>query len=159
MNTPKSLDTATSPDRPPENPRQGTVDSTTLTMVDIEHAPVQDDPRHWSPFRKVCQCQLPDLLTHLRICIDFESRVQNFSLFLISAASMIAGLAGNIQNRKSSRLGRFQLGPGERLPPSLYSRRGGNGRGAPCNKRAVQLELVVIHPHTRSNPASVVRNQ
>ncbi|KAF9446366.1 MFS general substrate transporter [Macrolepiota fuliginosa MF-IS2] len=48
--------------------------NTTATVVDIEHAPVQDDPRHWSRFRK------------------------NFSLFLISAASMIAGLAGNIQN-------------------------------------------------------------
>ncbi|KAJ7160911.1 vacuolar DHA amino acid exporter [Mycena filopes] len=41
---------------------------------DIEHMPVADDPRAWSPFRK------------------------NVVLFLIASASMIAGLAGNIQN-------------------------------------------------------------
>ncbi|KAF8652847.1 hypothetical protein AX16_004122 [Volvariella volvacea WC 439] len=41
---------------------------------DIEHVPVRDDPRKWSPFRK------------------------NLSLMLIASASMITGLAANIQN-------------------------------------------------------------
>ncbi|KAF8636200.1 hypothetical protein AX17_003688 [Amanita inopinata Kibby_2008] len=41
---------------------------------DIEHIPVNNDPRKWSPFRK------------------------NLSLALVASASMIAGLAGNIQN-------------------------------------------------------------
>ncbi|PFH53304.1 hypothetical protein AMATHDRAFT_137906 [Amanita thiersii Skay4041] len=43
-------------------------------IFDIEHVPVRNDPRKWSHLRK------------------------NLSLFLVSAASMIAGLAGNIQN-------------------------------------------------------------
>ncbi|KAJ3510411.1 hypothetical protein NLJ89_g4691 [Agrocybe chaxingu] len=43
---------------------------------DIEHVPVKNDPRAWSPFRK------------------------NASLALVASASMIAGLAANIQNRK-----------------------------------------------------------
>ncbi|KAJ7631885.1 vacuolar DHA amino acid exporter [Mycena polygramma] len=42
--------------------------------LDIEHMPVVDDPRAWSPFRK------------------------NVVLALIASASMIAGLAANIQN-------------------------------------------------------------
>ncbi|KAJ7452190.1 vacuolar DHA amino acid exporter [Mycena galericulata] len=42
--------------------------------IDIEHMPVADDPRAWSPFRK------------------------NVVLLLVSSASMIAGLAANIQN-------------------------------------------------------------
>ncbi|KAJ7670507.1 vacuolar DHA amino acid exporter [Mycena rosella] len=42
--------------------------------IDIEHMPVADDPRAWSPFRK------------------------NVVLTLIASASMIAGLAANIQN-------------------------------------------------------------
>ncbi|KAJ7668240.1 major facilitator superfamily domain-containing protein [Mycena rosella] len=41
---------------------------------DIEHMPIADDPRAWSPFRK------------------------NVVLTLIASASMIAGLAANIQN-------------------------------------------------------------
>ncbi|KAJ7468471.1 major facilitator superfamily domain-containing protein [Mycena latifolia] len=41
---------------------------------DIEHMPVADDPRAWSPFRK------------------------NVVLTLVASASMIAGLAANIQN-------------------------------------------------------------
>ncbi|KAF7320829.1 Vacuolar DHA amino acid exporter [Mycena chlorophos] len=43
-------------------------------VLDIEHMPVTDDPRAWSNFRK------------------------NVILFLVSSASMIAGLASNIQN-------------------------------------------------------------
>ncbi|KAJ7718592.1 vacuolar DHA amino acid exporter [Mycena maculata] len=42
--------------------------------IDIEHMPVDDDPRAWSPFRK------------------------NVVLILVASASMIAGLASNIQN-------------------------------------------------------------
>ncbi|KAJ7619375.1 vacuolar DHA amino acid exporter [Roridomyces roridus] len=42
--------------------------------LDIEHMPVDDDPRAWSPFRK------------------------NVVLCLVASASMIAGLASNIQN-------------------------------------------------------------
>lgn len=42
--------------------------------VDIEHVPVNNDPRAWSLFRK------------------------NFTLSLVSSAAMIAGLAGSIQN-------------------------------------------------------------
>ncbi|KIL61898.1 hypothetical protein M378DRAFT_13225 [Amanita muscaria Koide BX008] len=50
--------------------------SRTSTIVnDIEHMPVEDDPRKWSPLRK------------------------NFTLFLVASASMIAGLSSNIQNR------------------------------------------------------------
>lgn len=41
---------------------------------DIEHVPVDDDPRKWSPLRK------------------------NMSLTLIASAAMIAGLAGSVQN-------------------------------------------------------------
>ncbi|KAJ3548715.1 hypothetical protein NMY22_g1153 [Coprinellus aureogranulatus] len=41
---------------------------------DIEHVPVEDDPRQWSPLRK------------------------NVSLTLIASGAMIAGLAGSIQN-------------------------------------------------------------
>ncbi|KAM6493826.1 vacuolar DHA amino acid exporter [Amanita muscaria] len=49
--------------------------SRTSTIVnDIEHMPVDDDPRKWSPLRK------------------------NFTLFLVASASMIAGLSSNIQN-------------------------------------------------------------
>ncbi|KAK7014199.1 vacuolar DHA amino acid exporter [Favolaschia claudopus] len=43
-------------------------------VFDIEHMPVEDDPRAWSPFRK------------------------NVVLVLIAAASLIAGIATNIQN-------------------------------------------------------------
>ncbi|KIJ06705.1 hypothetical protein PAXINDRAFT_20099 [Paxillus involutus ATCC 200175] len=43
--------------------------------LDIEHAVVEDDPRIWSDARK------------------------NVILFIISGASMIAGLCANIQNR------------------------------------------------------------
>ncbi|KAG6819667.1 hypothetical protein H0H93_009747 [Arthromyces matolae] len=45
-----------------------------VVRPDIEHMPVENDPRTWSPLRK------------------------NLSLFMISSASMIAGLAGSIQN-------------------------------------------------------------
>ncbi|KIK98547.1 hypothetical protein PAXRUDRAFT_671612 [Paxillus rubicundulus Ve08.2h10] len=48
------------------------------TKLDIEHAVVEDDPRIWSNARK------------------------NVILFVISGASMIAGLCANIQNRGSS---------------------------------------------------------
>ncbi|KAH6911807.1 major facilitator superfamily domain-containing protein [Coprinopsis sp. MPI-PUGE-AT-0042] len=44
------------------------------TTIDIEHAAVEDDPRNWSSTRK------------------------NVTLVLIASASMIAGLAGSIQN-------------------------------------------------------------
>lgn len=44
--------------------------------LDIEHAIVQDDPREWSPNRKLS------------------------ILVIVSAASMIAGLSANIQNRE-----------------------------------------------------------
>ncbi|KAJ3567084.1 hypothetical protein NP233_g6600 [Leucocoprinus birnbaumii] len=62
------------PDEPPQATRRTSSESTTPTVVDIEHAPVRNDPRQWSSFRK------------------------HFSLFLISSAAMIAGLAGSIQN-------------------------------------------------------------
>ncbi|EDR07995.1 vacuolar DHA amino acid exporter [Laccaria bicolor S238N-H82] len=48
--------------------------ATTSSTIDIEHVPVANDPRQWSSLRK------------------------NLSLFLISAASLIAGLANNVQN-------------------------------------------------------------
>ncbi|KAG6840822.1 hypothetical protein C0991_004113 [Blastosporella zonata] len=47
-----------------------------VVRPDIEHMPVENDPRKWSPLRK------------------------NLSLAMISSASMIAGLAGSIQNRE-----------------------------------------------------------
>ncbi|XP_006462371.1 hypothetical protein AGABI2DRAFT_186299 [Agaricus bisporus var. bisporus H97] len=46
----------------------------TEVKIDIEHVPVANDPRQWSPLKK------------------------HFSLFLISGAAMIAGFAGTIQN-------------------------------------------------------------
>ncbi|TFK22940.1 MFS general substrate transporter [Coprinopsis marcescibilis] len=48
--------------------------SVTPTMVDIEHTPVENDPRQWSPLRK------------------------NITLTIVSAGAMIAGLAASIQN-------------------------------------------------------------
>ncbi|KAJ6469053.1 major facilitator superfamily domain-containing protein [Mycena vitilis] len=50
---------------------------------DIEHVQVVDDPRAWSPFRKVYR---------------FLNSRLNVVLALIASASMIAGLAANIQN-------------------------------------------------------------
>lgn len=41
------------PDAPNDKSRRSTMDSTTSTVVDVEHAAVEDDPRLWSPFRKV----------------------------------------------------------------------------------------------------------
>ncbi|KIJ98779.1 hypothetical protein K443DRAFT_194133 [Laccaria amethystina LaAM-08-1] len=49
--------------------------TTTSSAIDIECVPVVNDPRQWSSLRKV-----------------------NLSLSLISAASLIAGLANNVQN-------------------------------------------------------------
>ncbi|KAF7300252.1 PAN2-PAN3 deadenylation complex subunit PAN3 [Mycena kentingensis (nom. inval.)] len=48
--------------------------SVSMSALDIEHTPVIDDPRAWSDFRK------------------------NVVLILVASASMIAGLAANIQN-------------------------------------------------------------
>lgn len=62
-------------------------------ILDIEHAVVEDDPRIWSNTRKVCapiSTQDQGLIEHL----------QNAILFIISAASVIAGLSANIQNRE-----------------------------------------------------------
>ncbi|KAG5642307.1 hypothetical protein DXG03_003027 [Asterophora parasitica] len=53
-------------------------------QLDIEHTPVQDDPREWSSLRK------------------------NVSLTLISFASLISGLAGTIQNRELHPFGLFK---------------------------------------------------
>lgn len=60
--------------------------------LDIEHMPVQNDPRLWSFARKV------DVLLKCLVMM-FTYCVQNVSLALISSASMIAGLAASIQNR------------------------------------------------------------
>jgi hypothetical protein len=62
----------------------------------IEHVPVKDDPRAWSPLRKV---SWPFLL----VLLDSLFRVllyQNASLALIASASMVATLSVNIQNRE-----------------------------------------------------------
>ncbi|KIL57352.1 hypothetical protein M378DRAFT_394468 [Amanita muscaria Koide BX008] len=69
--------------------------SRTSTIVhDIEHMPVDDDPRKWSPLRKVrITCPLT------RLFGPSDSLGQNFTLFLVASASMIAGLSSNIQNR------------------------------------------------------------
>ncbi|KAJ7222504.1 vacuolar DHA amino acid exporter [Mycena pura] len=57
------------------HPPPASDDSSSLPPVfDIEHMPVEDDPRTWSSLRK------------------------NVILLLVASASMIAGLAGNIQN-------------------------------------------------------------
>ncbi|KAL9715585.1 hypothetical protein Ac2012v2_000027 [Leucoagaricus gongylophorus] len=62
------------PDQPhEENSRSSNAESRPLP-VNIEHKPVQDDPRNWSSLRK------------------------SFCLFLISSAATISGLAGSIQN-------------------------------------------------------------
>lgn len=60
----------------------------------IEHVPVENDPRKWTPFRKVCR-----LLVHIKSDTNDAPYFQNFTLALISSAAMIVGLAGNIQNR------------------------------------------------------------
>jgi len=42
------------PDQPhEENSRSSNAESRPLPVVDIEHKPVQDDPRNWSSLRKV----------------------------------------------------------------------------------------------------------
>ena len=64
--------------------------------IDIEHVPVQDDPRNWSPLRKVRYylTSVPLLATM------FNLPSQNVTLALIAFATMIAGLSSNIQNRE-----------------------------------------------------------
>ncbi|PPQ66472.1 hypothetical protein CVT24_007046 [Panaeolus cyanescens] len=57
----------------------------------IEHAPVTDDPRKWSAFRKVWSFAYHPSTANNKI-------PQNVCLALISSASLIAGLAANIQN-------------------------------------------------------------
>ncbi len=63
---------------------------------DIEHAEVVDDPRKWSRTRKVglfLSRRRPPELTH-------SGCAQTFVLAIVSVAAMIAGLGGNIYNRK-----------------------------------------------------------
>lgn len=64
---------------------------------DIEHMPVVDDPRQWSNFRKV-------FFPHKGFLEFLLIVVQNFILLQVAFGSMIAGLAGNIQNRKFDEL-------------------------------------------------------
>ncbi|KAJ7248883.1 major facilitator superfamily domain-containing protein [Mycena haematopus] len=61
-------------DESQSRPAGSDVDLKSHQTFDIEHMPVEDDPRGWSSFRK------------------------NVVLALVSSASMIAGLASNIQN-------------------------------------------------------------
>ena len=60
---------------------------------DIEHVPVENDPRKWTPFRKVRR------LLDLHYLQYRSYAFQNFTLVLISSAATIAGFATNIQNR------------------------------------------------------------
>ncbi|KAF9265332.1 MFS general substrate transporter [Marasmius fiardii PR-910] len=64
----------------PPVPTTNAPESLPEVKLDIEHVPVDDDPRMWSNFRK------------------------NFVLFQVSVGTMIAGLASNIQNRESTSL-------------------------------------------------------
>ncbi|KAG1776354.1 major facilitator superfamily domain-containing protein [Suillus placidus] len=65
----------------PQSPRQDTdVESSTAaaSTIDIEHVPVNDDPRQWSPARKTT------------------------TLCIVSLATMVSALASNIQNPSNS---------------------------------------------------------
>ncbi|KAF9221509.1 MFS general substrate transporter [Gyrodon lividus] len=55
------------------------------SLPDIEHVPVTDDPRKWSRARKACD--------NLRAAL-----ASTMTLWIVSAATMISGLASNIQN-------------------------------------------------------------
>lgn len=63
-----------------------------LSKEDIEHAPVHDDPRTWSRWRKVCYT-----------CVRSTSTNRNISqtsiLVIVSFACAINGLGANIYNR------------------------------------------------------------
>ena len=64
--------------------------------LDIEHAVVVDDPRQWTRKRKVrLRASIPRYPA-----LKIDLRGQTFVLVIVSAASMIAGLGGNIYNRK-----------------------------------------------------------
>lgn len=63
-------------------------------LVDIEHSVVEDDPRRWSSRRKVRSTNYGIL--HLLM------QLQWVILVIVSVASMVAGLAANIQNRTFS---------------------------------------------------------
>jgi len=77
------------------NPRLSAAETRPQTVVDVEHNPVQDDPRCWSSLRKVS-----DKLQSENGKLEFSILPQNFCLFLISSAATISGLAGSIQNRE-----------------------------------------------------------
>lgn len=62
------------------------------TKVDIEHVPVMNDPRLWSPLEKV------SVLNVLQRKINCTP--QTTVLLLISSASMIVGIVSAIQNRR-----------------------------------------------------------
>lgn len=53
MTTGAPKNDTTAPGTANDKSRRSTMDSTTSTVVDVEHAAVEDDPRLWSPFRKV----------------------------------------------------------------------------------------------------------
>lgn len=69
---------------------------------DIEHAEVSDDPRKWSKVRKVNDIVFKDYLLLAKQLLHSQCTPNNqgFVLAIISGAAMIAGLGGNIYNRK-----------------------------------------------------------
>jgi len=88
------------------NPQLSTAETRPQTVVDVEHNPVQDDPRCWSSLRKVSEiipCN-PHTHTPRMEKLEFSILPQNFCLFLISSAATISGLAGSIQNREQCKL-------------------------------------------------------
>ena len=65
--------------------------------LDIEHVPVENDPRKWSSFRKVSYLTQVSILSIIS-AIDFPA--WHATLALITSASLLVGLGENIQNRE-----------------------------------------------------------
>ncbi|KAI0775515.1 vacuolar DHA amino acid exporter [Trametes elegans] len=77
-------------------------------ILDIEHAVVADDPRAWSKARKVrpvfqrcCASERPEIFWR---CLLIAYTLQLIVVVTVSAASMIAGLGGNIYNPAISQI-------------------------------------------------------
>jgi len=64
--------------------------------VDIEHVPVQDDPREWPKRRKVSLLYASQILTSDTDTTQFKL----FTLGIVACAALIATLGVNIYNRE-----------------------------------------------------------
>ncbi len=136
------------PDTEVDTAAASMVDTIDEPVLDIEHMPVENDPRMWSPARKVCTLDervvyIPDL------------SCQNLVLVLISSGSMIAGFAANIQNRAIIR--RVVAWPDS--IDLVNSRDRGYGRRFACYQFTNQLERVAVHIDARQRAVTMERYQ